>query len=264
LEVLRHSQHSIWHPELPSWVPNWRLPQRCIVFATDAVRRRWQAHARFSNDLSELTVAGMKVDVVRGTQLEGQLFPGLEKSYTKRDNSKKFQVMPNSICHWTMQKDQLQELFIPAISRWSLKDIRLSNGGSTLLNLFLKMLSIKRNPDIFDSDWHNKTILPSSGGNLQHPEMIDFEDLQTYLEDLLVSRTVIQTDEFWGLAPDITEPGDFICLLSGCNAPVVLRPCGSGKFSFIGDAFLSSNKFGKDYVTVDDIFISEPQDMILI
>ena len=41
-----------------------------------------------------------------------------------------------------------------------------------------------------------------------------------------------------GLAPNFVEPGDHICVLIGCNVPLVLRPTGSNDHKVVGECYV--------------------------
>lgn len=227
-----------------------------------------QPYVRFSSDLSELTVTAVKLDVVARTQLEIELLPGLRKTGTQLAASDKLPSIGR--VEWWMDESNLEKLFIPATSRWSLKDIRFSrHGRKTLLNVFLKMLSIRRHSESFgresfDPEWYIKTSLSSNTGNIKQLETLDFADFQIELEGCLPSRTVIETEQFLGLAPDVTEPGDVICALPGCRPLVILRPHDSRSYTFIGDVFLSSDVPGKDFLCSDDFSKLEVHEIVLV
>lgn len=264
LNIVCHSQSSIWHPEFPSWMPDWRLEQRCVIFISNTLSHSWKTYARFSRDLSELRVKGIVIDAVVETQLELQLLPGLHKSDVILDASGHLAIKPDSICYWTITPEILHELYIPALSLWSAEDLR--NDDIANLNIFLKLLSMKRSPAFFDQDWHRKTTLSPNSNSLQSLGMTDFQEFQSSLENRLVSRTVIATRNYLAIAPDITQLGDVICLLSGCDAPVILRPRTNGTFTFIGDAFIGSDQLGQDrmHERLDDELLSKFEYMVLI
>lgn len=184
------------------------------------------------------------IDTVVETQLELQLLPGLDKTDVALDASGHLVIKPDSTSWWNITPEILHELYIPALSLWSAEDLR--NCDRANLNIFLKLLSMKRSPTFFDQDWHRKTTLSPNSNSLQSLGMTDFQEFTSSLEDKLVSRTVIATRNYLTIAPDITQPGDVICLLSGCDAPVILRPRTTGTFTFIGDAFIGSDQSGQD------------------
>ncbi|RDW74904.1 hypothetical protein BP6252_06046 [Coleophoma cylindrospora] len=264
LNILAHSQHSVWHPNLPSWMPDWQLQQRCVIFTDNLLNRSWKAYARFTSDLSKLRVKGIVVDAVVETQLEQQLLPGLSKLNTTLDASENLAIKPDSVCHWILDPQILHQLFIPALSRWCIDD--MTGPNLSLLNVFVKLLSMKRSPNSFDPEWHSKTTLARSSNDRQLPGVTEFQKIQEVIEDLLISRTVIRTENYLAIAPDVTQPTDLVCLISGFYAPVVLRPQTDGTYIFIGDAFIGSDTPGQDskYKQVDDDMLSKLEYIVLV
>ncbi|KAH6647147.1 hypothetical protein BKA67DRAFT_540600 [Truncatella angustata] len=47
-----------------------------------------------------------------------------------------------------------------------------------------------------------------------------------------------------GLVPRSSQNGDIICVILGCNMPMVLRPHGNGRFTLVGQCFVSHIPFG--------------------
>ena len=52
-------------------------------------------------------------------------------------------------------------------------------------------------------------------------------------------RSFFTTDDgYVGLAPIASKPGDEICVLLGCQSPLVLRPCGDGSHKVVGECYI--------------------------
>jgi len=72
----------------------------------------------------------------------------------------------------------------------------------------------------------------------------DFMECYKKVRGHMNSRTLFTRDGhnadrgMMGMGPDFTAPGDLVCVLFGCDAPVILREKEGeeGKFMFIGDA----------------------------
>jgi hypothetical protein len=59
-------------------------------------------------------------------------------------------------------------------------------------------------------------------------------------------RLMVSKDGFLGMAPDKAKKGDLICIIFGCNVPVVLREAANGKaFVFIGECFVDEYMSGE-------------------
>ncbi|KAH9986835.1 heterokaryon incompatibility protein-domain-containing protein [Xylariaceae sp. FL0662B] len=46
------------------------------------------------------------------------------------------------------------------------------------------------------------------------------------------------TDGYIGIGPSQATVGDEVCVILGCDAPMLLRPCGDGKFLVVGECFV--------------------------
>ena len=64
---------------------------------------------------------------------------------------------------------------------------------------------------------------------------------------MYLSRIAFQTrgrssfttvDGYIGLAPTATKPNDEVCILLGCQTPLVLRPCGDGSHKVVGECYI--------------------------
>lgn len=51
-------------------------------------------------------------------------------------------------------------------------------------------------------------------------------------------RVAVLGDLLLGLVPEASRKGDMICILFGCDVPVVLRPLSSSAWSLIGEAYI--------------------------
>ncbi|KAI1097274.1 HET-domain-containing protein [Jackrogersella minutella] len=64
------------------------------------------------------------------------------------------------------------------------------------------------------------------------------EALATSMRRLGWRRLVTTQTGYLGLVPAATKMGDVVTVLTGCNAPLVLRPEGKGRFSVVGEAYV--------------------------
>ncbi|KAL8895005.1 MAG: hypothetical protein Q9207_008337 [Kuettlingeria erythrocarpa] len=124
-------------------------------------------------------------------------------------------------------------------------------------------------------DWYLKTIKTTSkdgsdpnlrelGHDLrQHPDLwLAFKDLlnRPYFRRLWVVQEIYLAKERaqirlthrksayhgrLGLAPKATEPGDKICVLLGCESPLVLRSDGSGNHAVVGECYIDGMMSGE-------------------
>jgi Heterokaryon incompatibility protein (HET) len=59
------------------------------------------------------------------------------------------------------------------------------------------------------------------------------------------TRPIMTQQRRLGLAPALTEEGDVVCVVSGANAPFVLRPCEDGTYKIVGEAYVRDIMFGE-------------------
>ncbi|KAI1413745.1 HET-domain-containing protein [Hypoxylon sp. FL1857] len=59
------------------------------------------------------------------------------------------------------------------------------------------------------------------------------------------TRLVLTTNGYLGIAPASTEPGDMVCVILGCDLPLLLRPLGNDKFKLVGPCFVPSLNHGE-------------------
>ncbi|POS70226.1 hypothetical protein DHEL01_v211380 [Diaporthe helianthi] len=71
-------------------------------------------------------------------------------------------------------------------------------------------------------------------------------------------RLVVTEDGHVGLGPQVTEPGDVVCILKGANVPLLLRPEAGGiKFKLVGEAYIEGMMFGEIQIPeVEQIVLS--------
>lgn len=88
------------------------------------------------------------------------------------------------------------------------------------------------------------------------------EALATAMRRLGWRRLVTTQTGYLGLVPAATKLGDVITVFAGCNAPLVLRPGGGGRFSVVGEAYVHwvtgqelHQRFEMGICTIDDICI---------
>ncbi|KAG9235102.1 heterokaryon incompatibility protein-domain-containing protein [Amylocarpus encephaloides] len=66
----------------------------------------------------------------------------------------------------------------------------------------------------------------------------------------MARRLAVTNKGYIGMAPSRAQQGDAVCILHGCNLPILLRPRGDGSFELIGeyylDGFMNGEAFDKD------------------
>jgi hypothetical protein len=95
---------------------------------------------------------------------------------------------------------------------------------------------------------HNESLLDVISNGIpdkfeldQSPSQRDYlwqRHIAFWCEGSLLDRTVAVLKEgYMGLVPKLATVGDIVCILFGCDTPVVLRPIGDG-FVFIGECYI--------------------------
>jgi hypothetical protein len=258
LNITCHSQYSPRSPaEYPSWMPNWMRTSRMTVFA-DRSRRGFnyyhpvdstKASATFSGDLSVLTVEGFVVGIVERTMLEFTCLRGLVKMRGVYPDKGGREISAENVdTHGTRVRRvvrpgrgepsdaavwEFEEGFHQAIEP-------VLEGYDNIemldkLDLFLD--AVRRRYVASKSKSPEQESKPISEG--QQAKFYN-SDIYTVVRGLLMSRTIFETKESQlGIAPDFTESGDLLCLLKGCDAPMILREHMKGSYTFIGDSHVS-------------------------
>ena len=114
--------------------------------------------------------------------------------------------------------------------------------------------------DIFAEKWHPpQEQLPSFPKLIGHV-MNNFESPLDSLEEpsevcslyaryakkMMTERALaIMVNGVFGLVPEDARPGDIICLIFGCDVPLVLRPDEDSTFKIVGECYVDGNMSGE-------------------
>jgi hypothetical protein len=58
------------------------------------------------------------------------------------------------------------------------------------------------------------------------------------MEYLHNRKPFISSEEYVGLTPAHSRPGDIVCIIFGVTVPFVLRDVGKGEYQLIGEAYM--------------------------
>jgi hypothetical protein len=257
LNIICHSHYSPWYPkDHPSWLPDWtRLPRtsvlaernRTISIPHDPVSNT-QARASFSDDLAVLTAEGFIVGTVKTLRFEESFFPNMEMG------SAYMAMLPDDTRHWrdaTYPTDPAFQYIInpqdtnawyePDPSYWNFEPDFRAMIGSIIAQLqppyfddFLDLF-LRRVKEIWDE---SQTASPNFGFvSIKKENEALFQNFYSKVRGHMMSRTIFQREDGgFGIGPDFTKTGDLVCLLLGCDAPVILRRREGGHLMFVGDA----------------------------
>jgi hypothetical protein len=254
LELICHSQHSVWQSDKPSWMPDWGRHERAVIFAEIAGLELRNsplfdsAHATFSDDLNILTVRGTCLGQIQQIELEFTMLSNLKKKWwndsglcaTKIANSKYNYHQVSEIEGWWYFEECAKKLFDPALETLPLDHDEWDNH----LNLLFEMIRLLLYPS--SSDWYERREAEDDVNEADAQSLQAFvETYYAHLQGLLKSRTIFETvEQEIGVAPDFSEPGDWVCMLFGCRVPVILRKRDDDSFMFVGDAYMYQAKDG--------------------
>jgi hypothetical protein len=254
LDLICHSQHSIWQPNKPSWMPDWGRHERAAVFSEIALFELHNsplfdsARATFSVDLNVLTVRGTCIGEIQLIELEFSMLEKLKKEWWDCSDSCVIETAENRMDQFKVSEASnywyfdafARKLFEPALATLPLDHLEWDND----LNLMFEMIRLRLYPE--SSDWYERR---ATEDNAYEPDAektnTSFESFYVNLQGLLKSRTIFETmEQEIGVAPDFARPGDWVCMLFGCRVPVILRQRGDGSFMFVGDAYVYQAKDG--------------------
>lgn len=257
-QILRSVDHD--SVELPSWVPDWRMPRRTTALGSSHVS--YQADEGFKSRFlkgaapakvdcrnptwKELQVAGVLFDTLEtlsGVFEDPHLSPTAENETLKVmlefvTNLKKY-PSPNTdfSAFWqtlVAGRDESRMLKCPdsfaEIFSYIL-DLTTGKKGSISGQTYTRRQSLPKGRGGLDED-KLRSRKPRSAGNT-------FRQVRTAMINATKNRRLGGTASgYIGLFPEVSKAGDRVFVLNGCHVPVVLRPRGDNKFKFVGECYV--------------------------
>ncbi|KAI0191333.1 HET-domain-containing protein [Astrocystis sublimbata] len=232
LNVLRDCELAPGDPS-PSWIPTWYRKttepmQMSPMLASSSIR----AHYEFSEN-GTLRVAG----VVKAMVKSSQPFSGIDNAGRPNPYDEIRDMLPavsdpdEPYCTGISMLEALARTFVMDVHCDSYTpcpaDIRaqLSDGG---FQTMLRMVS--------GTTYDPRHFQPRS-------------PCGDYLAQIVFKngdkRFIECTDGYIGIAPPSTQAGDEVCVLLGCDAPMVLRSLGSGRYLVVGECFVEGLSMGE-------------------
>ncbi|PMD33030.1 HET-domain-containing protein [Hyaloscypha variabilis F] len=217
------TDHEFLHDPMPSWVPDWRRP-----IVTDQVKAtlasgRSAAAAQFDCRLETLTLSGVKFATV--TQVE----PASIRSYSNRKNMDDFfKGVQKCIQFWG-----LSELYVTGENSHDTHVRTLC--GNSFSESYNPLVPNFLNYEICSSKLNQ--CLPK--GDIG--KFFGSSSTSKFVNRIMLTchgRSCFSTAEgYIGLAPAETKCGDIICILLGCDVPVVLLSHGEERYSIVGECY---------------------------
>lgn len=244
IDIILHSQHSIWLLDQSSWAPDWSQPERAGVFHLNGQTLKqlvpfYIGDAEMPQGSSLLNIKGRIIGTIQSIRPEVDhlvaCIPAIDQRTTQATTSADANV---GICRrrrWWVFKREYEngELFCNALTRLP-KDDPL---WKCHLTLFLTEVANMYRA----SKLRSTPPLPDTNLLLREDRFENFEPFWDLLEYLLMSRIICMMDDRRLLvAPDLAQPEDVVAVLAGCTNPVVLRRNGEGgTFRLLGDAHVN-------------------------
>lgn len=257
-QILRHVDHD--SVDLPSWVPDWRMPRRTTVLgsshtsyrADGILKLRWSKGKVVSKIYSrslgwkELQVTGLPFDTLEtlsGAFEDPDLSPTAEnetlqiilefvanlKDYPSpnTDFSAFWQTLVAGMDERRMLKcpDSFAEIFSYIL------DLTTGNKGSMSGQTYTRRQTLPKGRGGLDED-KLRSRKPRSAGDT-------FQRVRTAMIHATKNRRLGGTaNGYIGLFPEHSQAGDGVFILAGCHTPHILRPRGDEKFKLVGECYV--------------------------
>jgi hypothetical protein len=205
---------------LPTWVPDWRRPIYHQQIINHSASGRSLANVKFDNNKT-LTVTGVKIATISQVEII-PLFEGPSGYFPT--------VIANSIRRM--------------VQLWGTSERYMEDGSvhhAYIRTLCSDTFSHFYNPPNYNFPDFEMGRIALEFFLTYYGEFSFCPDHERFISQLLRScegRSYYVTQQgYIGLAPVETRVGDIICVLLGCDVPMVLRPIGPGKFSLVGECY---------------------------
>ncbi|KAF6220712.1 hypothetical protein HO133_003145 [Letharia lupina] len=132
--------------------------------------------------------------------------------------------------------------------------------GSSLIDAFCSTMCVN---SFSDTIWPPRPVLPQFEKSREfvlavlrdhdrHPNYTWDSDETYYLNYARYyckKRSFITTEEgYIGVAPKATKPGDQVCVLLGCEQPLVLRPTSGLRYQVVGECYVPGLMYGEAFL----------------
>ena len=220
--------------KLPTWVPDWSVPRLSRTILNSASCLNSEPRVRYQ-DGRVLAATGVHVAVIKCLET----FPqpaGPDKPLFAHE-----------------VEGAIRALIVPKIESLSLseRDATVSSLCRTICcNIFADKYSPPSSNFLtFEScrQYTCRIIDTTRETALETSRQIVFYLAQVRFA--IRGRSFFTTnDGYIGLAPIATKPGDQVCILLGCQSPLVLRPCGNGSHKVVGECYIDGFMDGAAYL----------------
>lgn len=258
-QILRAVDHD--SVELPSWVPDWRMPRRTTALGSS------QYSYETDGGLKRKLLKGAAIPKVdsrnptwKGLQVGGLHFDTLETlsrvfgdPYLNptANNNKTLQRMLEFVVNlksYPSPKTDFPAFWQTLVA--GMDESRLLKCPDSFAEIFSYILDLitGKNGSISGQTYTRRQMLPKGRGGLDEEKLRSrkprsagntFRQVRTAMINATKNRRLGGTSSgYIGLFPEHSQPGDGVYVLHGCHVPVVLRPRGDNKFKFVGECYV--------------------------
>ena len=226
LDILTHCElrDDTGGMKLPTWVPNWTVPRLYSKIPVPASCINSKPRVRYQ-DGRVLAATGVLVAVIKCVEILPQ------------------PTGPDKVLHVEDIGDAIRALIVSKT-----KSLSLSERDATVISL-CRTLCCNFFADRFLPPAPNEVSFEI--GRKHMHRVVDttrctaldgsYESraFTVRLATSMCGRLFFTTDDgYIGLAPIATKPNDEVCILLGCQTPLVLRPCGDGYDKVVGECYI--------------------------
>lgn len=229
LDILKYSLFKNKPSDMPTWVPDWKFTYMIKAFP-------WSQAG--GDSLSKTNYRGAGVLSATGTH-SATVLQSLQMSYVS--DKTMFEKIRNAA-----PNDTLRSSYV---------------GGGSLFAAYCRTICGNRFADTY---WPISKDWPRLGQSLDFlfPILQGAKPRQTkgfhgteanrfvdQLNHYLRGKSVIKTREgYIGLAPQEALPGDRVCILLGCDVPLLLRPAQNHRFQVVGQCYVHGLMYGEAFL----------------
>lgn len=246
--------------ELPSWVPDWRTPQRTTALGSSIFS--YQTDGRFTaRSLKDAIV--LKVDsrnpAWKELQVAGLLFDTLEtlsgvfedpdlNSTAENETLKTMLEFVTNLKDYPSPNTEFSAFWQTLVA--GMDERRWHKCPDSFAEIFSYILDLTtgENGSISGQTYTRRQSLPKGRGGLDEEKLRSrkpgsagdtFQQVRTAMINATKNRRLGgTTNGYIGLFPEHSQAGDGIFVLAGCHLPFVLRSRDNKKFKLVGECYV--------------------------
>ncbi|KAM5354795.1 hypothetical protein ACJ41O_001441 [Fusarium nematophilum] len=261
-------------PDLPSWVPDWRLPSRVIPLGSSWAQGVYTAYGRLkgkvlhgveSRERGELCVQGLLVDSIAKV---GEPAADPELTFTDPAANKTLLDCVKFVSQ--LQRDPPNDTIFNAFWRTLVAG---KNGDGTLKcpPTFAEIFSLildettGGSPSLPGQTYSARQKRPKGKGRLELSNLTSrapgetFQQIRTAMKRALQNRRLGATSRgYLGLFPERAREGDVMYVLENCTVPFVMRSAErhGGKLRLVGECYVDGIMEG-EAVEAEDVSLEK-------